>query len=400
MGASFISGTFYVPHVTLSAATQTAEAAILKQAKEPMTTLAANNGFGTGPLGEKISGIPSTPPLMASSPVAVTTVAEFINAILGYRTPDYLKVIANWPDFPVKTISPNPALREVSSVTIGTPTAAQFQALLGAGQSVRYIPSLATSPALSNFGLDATGSYYTNTVGQWMECDGDLVVDGTVFLQDLQLSTMNGCRIYATGTIVVQAAQGSGLRDGITYQGGANANLQLSSAREITLGIGNSHCTASPNTIASRVAHEVAAPYFYVSTPKLSGAQPDLNKIRDASGISLLIDASGTALPADATATCGNFEDPSRRVSLSHMLLNAPRIDSRYTGGLNGVVIANFLLWSRGEFHYTYDSVFDSVPILPLIPAGSLFEIGDCQSADGTDNSHVVDTTTGSRSCN
>ena len=65
-----------------------------------------------------------------------------------------------------------------------------------------------------------------------LACEEDLFVEGVLFLEDLRLTTRTGCRIYATGTVFGQGA--------IEYlHDQSDTNLQISSSRAISLGLGH-----------------------------------------------------------------------------------------------------------------------------------------------------------------
>jgi hypothetical protein len=59
--------------------------------------------------------------------------------------------------------------------------------------------------------------------------------------------------------------------------------------------------------------------------------------------------------------------DASRKVVFKRILLNAPQIHSRYLGDFDGVIIAEMALMSLGQFHYKFDPVFSSAPVLPML---------------------------------
>jgi hypothetical protein len=383
-GTTFMQGTIMLPRVPLSARAQTEVAISIHDSKNTMVTLAASEGFGDG----RTTGYPNSPVLQANAPENVTSAAAYLNSAINYRTTDYLNVISNWAIFttPKPNMNVDTQIREVKAVTIGAPNAAMIRALLPSGQKMNYIPNNAQSPALSNFALAANGLYYTNSPSAPLVCDGDLIVDAAIFLNSLQVQTLTGCRIYATGSIFVQAAAGTGARAGIAWVGtGSVPNLQLSSAVEIAMGIGACGATSS---LASRMAWDSPNAVSIAPEQTLSVASADYNAI---------VDGSGNKLLQDASPTCAGENDPGRAVTFEHVLLNAPRIDSRYTGDFTGIIITKFMLWSRGMFRFQYDASFEKVKILPELPAAQIFSVTDCQSG-GVDHSTVLDTKF--RSCN
>jgi hypothetical protein len=383
-GTSFVKGTIILPKVILGARTQTNMAALIQDEKSAMPILQANESFTDGS-----ASYPNSPVLMPSALENVTTAAQYLNSVLNYRSEDYLTVLTNWKLFPAKTIQPDTQIREVLSVSIGAPSATMIRDLLPNGQKLLYIAAPGSTLSLSNFSLSSNGLYYTNSPTTTFVCDGDLIVDGAVFLNSLQLFTQTGCRIYATGTIFVQAAAGTGARQGIQYlSGSATQNLELTSAVEVALGLGQCTNTSPPGGYAVRVAWDTQNLSELQPAPSISAISSDYNSI---------VDGSGNSLLQDASPTCGSYNDSTRLVGFQHLLINAPRIDSRYTGDFDGVIITKFLLWSRGMFHFAYDSTFDNVAILPKIPSSSFFAVSDCV-ANGADSSKAVDTKF--RSCN
>lgn len=258
---------------------------------------------------------------------------------------------------------------EKQTVFIGAPNTATLIARTGIGSnSTKFIKNNQSSPALS--GLDNRGAYFQNAA-TGLVCDGDLTIQGTLFLKDLILKSTEGCRIYVTGAIFLQGP--------ITYQK-INAalpdknNLQLVSSRWISLGVGTSHCETAA-TVGHRWYYDAAQvgtnidPFSHriniysgftrsASTPALLTAEKaffaqEINKIPTGQGG--LEDAS-----------CRGGQNP-RQVSFNRLLLNAPRVDSRYTGQFTGVIIAEVPLLSLSNFSFRYDQTFNNVPVLPLL---------------------------------
>ncbi|NJL24185.1 MAG: hypothetical protein HC902_02715, partial [Calothrix sp. SM1_5_4] len=64
-----------------------------------------------------------------------------------------------------------------------------------------------------------------------------------------------------------------------------------------------------------------------------------------------------------------------RAVSYERILLNAPMVYSRYSGDVRGTVIAEFALMSIGNFKFSFDSVFNSVNVLPYLTRGKLLDV-------------------------
>ena len=67
---------------------------------------------------------------------------------------------------------------------------------------------------------------------------------------------------------------------------------------------------------------------------------------------------------ADNSSTAAN--------AFSGLLLNAPEVHSRYVGNFKGAVVAEIAMFRLGEFVFTFDSLFQKVPILPALKSDIL----------------------------
>jgi hypothetical protein len=74
-----------------------------------------------------------------------------------------------------------------------------------------------------------------------------------------------------------------------------------------------------------------------------------------------LIDAQDSSSPG--------FDPAQKRAFIQYtgLLLNAPVVESRYQGSFQGVIVSELALFAVGNFNFTYDPVFKSAPILPLL---------------------------------
>lgn len=245
---------------------------------------------------------------------------------------------------------------EVDRVYIGAPTAAKILAsarMIPGLEAVKYIPDFnqpSTPPALVRklgSGLD----HYTNDPNQEFVCSGDLVVDGVVFLNQPVIRSETGCRIYATGSIFV--------RGPVTYSGGneERRNLQLVSARAINMGLGRNTCGTKligTDSLLNRLKNEYRRKYFETRGEPEKTVQEKLDDIvADYNKVGNLLDAS-----CDSTG---------REVGFERLILNAPIVFSRYTGGFRGSVIAEIALMSLDQFVFEFDPVFTNEAVLPLL---------------------------------
>ncbi len=263
----------------------------------------------------------------------------------------------------VKAVNPASTVVTKNQIFIGAPSADVLVARTGilATTETTYIKNQDSSPVLS--GLVKTGSYYTATT---LVCDGDLVIKGTLYIKDLNLHTNDGCRIHVTGPIFINGK--------ITYTQQTpgttnNTNLQLVSSTWINMGVGLSHCESNPGYPTNVSA-------WYRTHGASSGLTPFSHRIVTHPAKSRTGQQNGAALQSLQSAIIG-FQDASCRKSIAseapreehfeRLLLNAPRVDSRYTGQFTGVIIAETVLMSLSSFSFTFDSVFSRVPVLPLL---------------------------------
>ena len=258
-----------------------------------------------------------------------------------------------------------------SNIFIGAPSIDTLisRTAIGSAPFV-YLKNQDSSPNLS--GLENKGSYFQTSN---LTCDGDLTINGTLFLKNLTLTTDQGCRIYATGAIFVNGP--------INYSQSTpsstnNTNLQLVSSTWINLGVGVTHCESDPNYPANSPLHwykdfgatnaidpvtKLSSPlYFRLAaghTARTRTGLPDVNTMRiTTQSIDGLQDAS-CRTPVTGTLP--------REVHYERLLLNAPRVDSRYTGQFTGVIISEAILMSLSSFTFSFDPVFNRVPVLPLL---------------------------------
>jgi len=352
-GTSFIEGKIYVPQLILS----------------PESRDYARTMVGANKPGSYDSATPSS---------TITTVGDYLNAILPHRTTNYINRLSTFsiPDGNFSKdsrIDPrNISIRELKNIFIGYPSQSRITSFLDSLGTYKYYKwEDSTSYELSNFEL-RYGNYYGNIPGQVMDCDGDLFVDGPIYLKDLQLRTLTGCRIYATGTVFIEGPTGSTKRDGLIFiDKQSTSNLQVTSSKGVLMGM-------DIESIGLRKPHDSPN-----CGPSLSSMDADVMKIKNSAGTNLLQDGSRSG---------------SRVVDFQRLLLNAPRVDSRYTGDFKGVVIAEHSVWSLGRFSYFYDNVFDTSPIFPFFTPDVFFSVEDCIT-NNIDQAVVKDSQTNYRSC-
>ena len=264
---------------------------------------------------------------------------------------------------------------EKSLVYIGAPSVAQIKTAgqLDASHPVQYWKDSDISYDLSGLTKNAAG-YYTNS--GVLSCDGDLFVDGTVFLNTVTIKTISGCRLHVTGPVFVQK--------GITYQSDAtlqaNPNLQIISARAIAMGLGNTQCEANTDKNGWYNQNKVTSPLQERFSGLADSKDVKLRNTDSTSGFPMTSASpseEAKALVAEGLkiADLNDASCHGRAVSFDRLMLVAPQVHSRYKGNFSGVVIAEFPLFSLGSFVYQFDQVFLKVPVLPLMDMDKILKI-------------------------
>lgn len=395
IGTSFIEGTFFVPKLNLGPASKAAAQQFFFDTKAP-----GYNWYQT------------------TTPTSIITVADYLNSLLSYRTDYFLdNVLRNFTSGGFNygkdssIIPRNVGVREVKSVFIGWPAASKITSFLETPNSYQYYLWDNLAQELTNFGKQGDRFFGNLNPDATMNCDGDLFVEGPVFLKNLKLKTTTGCRIYATGAVFIQApAANIPHRDGITFiDETATSNIQITSSKGVFFGLGKCSSPSALNgdypvaygTEYARRAGAFGYRRYYHDDARygatLVNIQSDYDLIRSGTDITyanqLNEDAGNCAASNDPT--WGNY----RSVDFRKILVNAPRIDSRYSGNFNGVLIGGHSVWSLGKFTYKYDATFDSIPILPFFTPDVFFSVTDCREND-IDGAVIKDYNTGYRSCN
>jgi hypothetical protein len=271
-----------------------------------------------------------------------------------YKVPLQAKTLAQYLQELEKQKQAPAAVIEKKTVFIGAPTAAALEARFnispGSDEKLRFFKTESTSPEIEGIGLSPSKDFYTNTAE--VVCDGDLLVRGTLFLNQATIATKTGCRIYCTGPIFMQG--------GLTYKN-RNAsldetNLQLVSAQAILLGVGDKSCDATykDSPLSRRLVSGYAVSTFMTREASSASTAPQTW----GKGIY----AQGRLIPDLEDAGCRNDT-----ISFSRLLLNAPQVHSRYRGDFKGLVIAEFALFRLGKSNFEFDPVFKMVPVLPRL---------------------------------
>ena len=272
--------------------------------------------------------------------------SSYQKALKAGSLAEYLRALEANKEKPASVI-------EKKRVYIGAPDKATLEAGFGINPgdnvNLRYIKNdLESSPEAKGIELSNNGKYFTNT-GEII-CDGDLFVSGILFLDKPVINSNTGCRIYATGPVFLQGE--------ITFEDPADStdknNLQLVSTEAIFLGVGREKCdTTKTDPLALRLLKTPALPSIITRTSYKNNVTPKefTQDLYDKTSLVPLEDSSCH----DST------------IGFSRLLLNAPVINSRYSGRFKGVMIAEYALFWQGKTNFEFDPVFKEVPVLPIL---------------------------------
>ncbi|MGE4134006.1 MAG: hypothetical protein AB7F86_20380, partial [Bdellovibrionales bacterium] len=216
-----------------------------------------------------------------------------------------------------------PSVVEKNSLHIGAPSAAQILAAAH-GRANTFSP------------LARKGGYFQ--LSENFTCEGDVVVDGILFLKGAKIQTTRGCRIYATASVFIEGApQLIGAFD--------DRNLQIVSSRAVLMGLGR---CGSFDSVTNRFKQRGS----FVTRGGLSASDSAAQIIADSQKISDLRDIDCSAYGASQ--------------SFERILINAPQIHSRYLGKFKGTAIAEIAIFKLEDLVFEYDPVFERVPALSL----------------------------------
>ncbi len=334
----------------------------------------------------------------------INSVADYFDAMTTGRTTTAFTMTperAQQTGFDQITINDsriNAQVREVSSVSVGAPTAAEIIKLKpNNGKNFAYFTMNGLTPVLEvnlPAGIKEETNYYMGS--GTINCEGQLVLlSKPLLLENAVINTNRGCIIYSERTVFIQNTQAATVADrlGIGFAGGASGlhHLQLTSASGIALGMGecqsgvlqtasgtNGSVPAVTNSLELRKKYLVS----FTNTPaEQIPMLVDQNLITNNGANALALkDAASTCIPQRGEVN--DMANKSRKVRFERVLFNAPQIQSRYTGDFSGVVITKWAIWALGAFKYRFDSVFNSKDIsyFPKLPAffSSYFSVPKC----------------------
>ena len=229
-----------------------------------------------------------------------------------------------------------PKVKSVSQIVIRSPSEAEIVDLaMGSGASVTRIGDSAEVQLINQSG--ASGVYFKNDEAKVLQCsNSDIVVLGTLYLRNLKVDAKKGCRLYVKGSVFIENA--------ITYSDDdPTQNIQITSSNAIIMGI-------NYDNLSHRWDDRRQAK---ISDPLRSFDDRFKQVLAEAKNIGSLKDAAD--------------EHARDSINFKGLLLNAPIVHSRYSGSVQGTIIAQLALFSLGDFHFKYDDVFSAVDVFPLL---------------------------------
>ena len=129
----------------------------------------------------------------------LTDKSSYQEALKAGSLAEYLRALESKKDKPAPVI-------EKKKVFIGAPDRAtiesRFDIKSGDHVDFKYIKNDSASTEVKGIEWSEDGKYYINK-GE-ITCDGDLFVRGMLFLNEPAIVTKTGCRIYATGPVLLQ----------------------------------------------------------------------------------------------------------------------------------------------------------------------------------------------------
>ncbi len=229
----------------------------------------------------------------------------------------------------------------------------------------------------SNSSPDLIGLMDSNNFFQVIgnfSCDGDVFIRGPLYLDNLKIKTLQGCRLYVVGSVFLYGE--------IQYVDASNINnnLQITSTKSINVGLGTPFnkagklCDVNTHAETVRSGSSLRSRYVDVWTVPSQFVRSTTNP--KAYGQSILAEAGliESQIGALPDASC---RPEGRTVHYEKLLLNAPAVNSRYTGNFSGTVIAEYAIMALGAFKFEFDPVFKLVPVLPVLDASKYLKVGN-----------------------
>jgi hypothetical protein len=261
-----------------------------------------------------------------------------------------------------------------TSIYIGAPADSDILNMAGAPSSVGGYALVSNNSGDNLSGLSkaqgSSAAYVTNGNGGTINCQGDVVVNGTLYLVNPTINTGSaGCRLYVAGTVFEQGP--------INFSGSGTPNLQIESSRAIMMGFDQttanvrmllgsmqvSGCTPTSSSIPNNctLSRQDALPFSYTRAAPTSAAVQ--TKHQGIYNEAANLPSSGSMAMVDADNASGG-----NGVAFQHILLNAPEVHTRYEGTLTGVVIGEIVIGRLEGLIFKNDPLFQSISDFPLTP--------------------------------
>jgi hypothetical protein len=293
-------------------------------------------------------------------------------------------------------------VQEVANLKIMIPTQSRIQQVFGnPTKNSVYLKDTQLSPDLKGLNYDSTNNVF---IINSMICDGDLYLNAPVLLQNAQITSVQGCRIYAVQSVFIDGALTS-----LPFDGSTNHNIQILSAESIWAGTGplwksGKYCDVDSNN--KPTGWYTYGPGFDCSSDSKNSSKASCDSFMLRTWASLtrntLTRSNSTSTSLDSilqtygyTGKDGLFElekksieasikdslydascgSAGRGVPMNRILLAAPYINSRYNGNVSGAIISEAAIMSLGTFTFTFDPIFKSVSIFSLLTTNELVSV-------------------------
>jgi hypothetical protein len=298
-----------------------------------------------------------------------TTPINLVNLFnTNYTIPggSYTNWMTSAPNPPLSSgISPssgNAPVIAVNQVQIMAPTESNLAAIeppsfSGLTSAIQADPSVVSGFAVASNATNTSSIVMNNSSISY--CSGDVIVKGPLFLRGsfTIFTTNSGCRIYVDGSVFIQ--------NQITVLGANPSvnqpNLQISSTRAIMMGFDYQNLFYRLNTDPRNMWTRAGAETSYTATNALI--------INDEIAIA---NVAGPLAGGCNGNLCEGFygTGPGTTFNYSHMLLNAPVVESLYQGQFQGIIVSEIALFrldqAGNNFNLVADPVFVNTPIFPL----------------------------------
>lgn len=262
---------------------------------------------------------------------------------------------------------------EKETLYIGAPTEADITSSFQMRASDRFLYFKDSDTSASYSGLSDRGNFFHN-MGV-LKCEGDLALRGPLLLDNVVVESKTGCRLYVIGSVFIYGP--------ITYSNKqADSSLQITSTKSISLGLGSAKrgdafCSPSDPHALDPAQHGTSSlTNRYVTFWTVPGylIRQSADPVQFGRTVVAEAELIQSKMGVLYDATC---RPETQAVSYDRLLLNAPMVQSRYKGNFSGTVIAEISLMSLGQFKFSFDTVFNRVPVLPFLKKSTYLDVKD-----------------------